>query len=329
MIEESPGECVNTQTASVRNIVIKKVPGECVNTQTASMRNIVTEKAQPEEILKPKTEGFKFKKRGKLRKDEVLELARRNQSIDSWLKNAKPDIETRECQNDMNEGLGKDEASSTDLESVVVVVSHCEDPPHHGGVLTPLHSLTTITEKGVEPSCVVGWHSTVDKQSTNIENTAHTPLPGPTTKFMVGTAHTPVPGARSVEHTDGVQCCTTIQWQERAADMRKVNSISGSPGVGENSPMIGGRGEAFDTDTAKMIRIWENLENDESEWKVEGGLRRGGRRVSRRISELLEKFEGEEALKSGGGGGGGGGGGTLKLVKIPALPVKCYQKIYE
>ena len=52
-----------------------------------------------------------------------------------------------------------------------------------------------------------------------------------------------------------------------------------------------------------MIRIWENLENDESEWRVEGGLRRGGRRVSRRISELLGKFEGEESLKSGGGRG--------------------------
>ena len=65
--------------------------------------------------------------------------------------------------------------------------------------------------------------------------------------------------------------------------MRKVNSISGSPGVGKNSPMIGGRGEAFDTDTAKMIRIWENLENDEAESKVEGGLRRGGRCVAESV----------------------------------------------
>ena len=226
-----------------RNIVIEESPGECVNTQTATVRNIANGKAQPEgpsleaeeEILKPKNEGFRFNNRGKLRKDEVLELARTNRSIDFWLKNAKPNIKTRECHKDVNESLGKNYASSTNVESVVVMVSRCEDPSHHDGVLTPLHSLTTITEKGVEPGCVVGWHSTVEEQSTYTENTAHTPLPGPTTSIVVGTVHTPVPGARSVEHIDGVQCCTTVQWQAQVADMRKVNSTSRSSGVGKTA----------------------------------------------------------------------------------------------
>ena len=34
------------------------------------------------------------------------------------------------------------------------------------------------------------------------------------------------------------------------------------------------------------------MEEDEDEWKVEGGVRRGGRKVSRRMSELIDRFGG-------------------------------------
>ena len=44
-----------------------------------------------------------------------------------------------------------------------------------------------------------------------------------------------------------------------------------------------------------MVTRWERLEQDDSEWKVEEGIRRGGRKLSRRMSELLGIFgEGEK-----------------------------------
>ena len=42
-----------------------------------------------------------------------------------------------------------------------------------------------------------------------------------------------------------------------------------------------------------MIKQWEQLEKDDSEWKVEEGVRRGGRKLSKRMSELLGIFGGE------------------------------------
>ena len=40
--------------------------------------------------------------------------------------------------------------------------------------------------------------------------------------------------------------------------------------------------------------MWEGIENDEEEWMPKEGRRRGGRRISRRISELLENFQSGE-----------------------------------
>ena len=42
-----------------------------------------------------------------------------------------------------------------------------------------------------------------------------------------------------------------------------------------------------------LVGTWEEMEEDESEWVQEGGKRRGGRRISRRISELIMNFEDE------------------------------------
>ena len=55
-------------------------------------------------------------------------------------------------------------------------------------------------------------------------------------------------------------------------------------------------------DIRDMIAKLERIESDEDEWKVEGGIRRGGRKLSRRMSELLGNFECSE-----------GGGGVTKL----------------
>ena len=87
-----------------------------------------------------------------------------------------------------------------------------------------------------------------------------------------------------------VQDCTTVQWLEEHTDLRKVNTVPGSPDIVVTAT---GLEEEFATDTKSLIDEWNSMEEDENEWKVERGLRRGGRRVSRRISELLSKFEGE------------------------------------
>ena len=46
-------------------------------------------------------------------------------------------------------------------------------------------------------------------------------------------------------------------------------------------------------DVSEMVKEWEELESDPQEWEVVGGMRRGGRRVSKRISELLDIFDPE------------------------------------
>ena len=71
-----------------------------------------------------------------------------------------------------------------------------------------------------------------------------------------------------------------------AADLRKVTPVSASPNLERTPSLVGGRVERFG-DIAKMINKWELIEEDDKEWKVEEGIRRGGRRISRRKSALL------------------------------------------
>ena len=60
----------------------------------------------------------------------------------------------------------------------------------------------------------------------------------------------------------------------------------------EKSPsMVYGQVERFG-DVRGMVGLWEALERDEEEWLSKEGRRRGGRKLSRRISELLQNFEG-------------------------------------
>ena len=58
--------------------------------------------------------------------------------------------------------------------------------------------------------------------------------------------------------------------------------------------MVDGKVERF-SDIGEMITQWERIEQDDDAWMVEEGLRRGGRKLSRRMSELLGIFgEGEK-----------------------------------
>ena len=52
-------------------------------------------------------------------------------------------------------------------------------------------------------------------------------------------------------------------------------------------------------DVGEMVKEWEEMEGDIQEWEVVGGVRRGGRRVSKRISELLEIFNPDGGARGG------------------------------
>ena len=59
----------------------------------------------------------------------------------------------------------------------------------------------------------------------------------------------------------------------------------------EKSPsLVGGIIERFHS-IETVIPKWEEIEKDEKEWEECGGIRRGGRKVSKRMSELLDRFE--------------------------------------
>ena len=53
--------------------------------------------------------------------------------------------------------------------------------------------------------------------------------------------------------------------------------------------MVHGMQERF-VDVHSLVREWEELENCKEECEVKGGMRRGGRRVSKKMSELLGRF---------------------------------------
>ena len=88
---------------------------------------------------------------------------------------------------------------------------------------------------------------------------------------------------------DCVQIRTGEQSTDTAEDLRKVTTVSASPNLERTPSVVGGRVEMFG-DIGKMVGQWEMLEEDDKEWKVEEGIRRGGRRLRRRISELLRVF---------------------------------------
>ena len=157
-------------------------------------------------------------------------------------------------------------------ESVKVKVSLFEELDIHGGAHTPLLGPATITEKGVGLDFVVGLQSTEDQ-----------------------TAHTPVLGAQATLHNvriNCVQCTHIVQCQQECSDPEKVNGIPACTATSGTFSMTG-QGEDFTTNIDDLKQVWDKMENDEEEWKVEEGWRRGGRKVSRRMSELIRRFDGE------------------------------------
>ena len=76
--------------------------------------------------------------------------------------------------------------------------------------------------------------------------------------------------------------------------------LTGDPVHGEGTPigrqyerspsMVYGKVERFG-DVREMVGLWESLEQEEEEWQHKEGRRRGGKRVSKRISELLLSFQ--------------------------------------
>ena len=72
----------------------------------------------------------------------------------------------------------------------------------------------------------------------------------------------------------------------------------GMSNIKERSPsMINGNKEWF-RDVSSMVGRWEEMEKDETEWLPGDGKRRGGKRISRKITELINEFQDRE------GGGG-------------------------
>ena len=81
--------------------------------------------------------------------------------------------------------------------------------------------------------------------------------------------------------------------------------LTGDPGIEVRTPigwktekspsMVYGRQERFG-EVKEMVGLWEGMENDDDEWLPKEGRRRGGRRISRRISELIENFQTEGGM---------------------------------
>ena len=67
--------------------------------------------------------------------------------------------------------------------------------------------------------------------------------------------------------------------------------------------MVYGEEENF-KDVRTMIDEWNNMEHNEMEWLPVEGVRRGGRKMSRRISDLMRSFQ---------EGGGGDDNGTDRV----------------
>ena len=93
---------------------------------------------------------------------------------------------------------------------------------------------------------------------------------------------------------DCVLLSTGAQPSEETADLRKVMLDSASTNLERTPVMVEGKLERF-RDIGSMITKWEKLKQDDKEWMVEEGVRRGGRKLSRRMSELIGIFGEENA----------------------------------
>ena len=225
-----------------------------------------------------------------------------------------PDILWRDEGMDTGTGLvtgmamedGDEEASDTEkVESMVGVTSlYLEESHHHGGLLPSVHVETTISENGMESGYILDGQCTVDlgtgartpargRDMTHNTETGqayrtdvgpgsdniwaeHTLIVGPETNLMQ-----PLAGNVQSEHT-----------VKNIADLRKVSEYPNSTNFDKSPSMVNGMKEGF-KDVRSMVGVWEDMDGDEGEWLQVGERRRGGRRISRRISELIMNFQEE------------------------------------
>ena len=112
--------------------------------------------------------------------------------------------------------------------------------------------------------------------------------------FTQKTAHTPQPGTSIIMDRD-----PSVQYLEHTADLLKVGGVTSNMGLEKSPGMVAGRMERF-CDIGKMICQWEEMEGEGLESGREEREMRKGRRVSRRISELMRSFQeggGSEIVK--------------------------------
>lgn len=188
------------------------------------------------------------------------------------------------------------DTSSEDEEDMVVEVSRDEEPPSHGGVLPPVQVPPTLPEKGWEEVLVLGEYATEgDVFKLNIEKVKSYPDSDSACISLVATVTTydeyDCTVATNV-HSLGTGSGTdvhSVQYTGCTVDSKEVNGGPALKYLERTPSIVHGVHERF-VDVQAMVKEWEDVESCKEEWEVKEGRRRGGRRVSKRMSELLGRF---------------------------------------
>ena len=98
--------------------------------------------------------------------------------------------------------------------------------------------------------------------------------------------------------TSGAGIFQGEQTVQNKPDMVKVGNSMESIFFDKSPSLVNGQVEQFGNVT-NMVRVWSALEMDDAEWKPGKERRIGGRKISRRISELLMNFQEEGGDHSG------------------------------
>ena len=89
----------------------------------------------------------------------------------------------------------------------------------------------------------------------------------------------------------------SVQYTGCTIDLQEVDGGPVLQCLERTPSMVHGVHERF-RDVRAMVKEWEWVENCKEEWEVKEGRRRGGRRISKRMSELLGRFGEENEQKS-------------------------------
>ena len=186
-------------------------------------------------------------------------------------------------------------------EDMVVEVSHGnEEPPSHGDMISPVHEPPTLPEKGWEEVIVLGGHVTVRNEvEMNMEKSGEYHENDSACISLVATVKPydkydcTVATNVQILGTGSDKDVHTVQYTECTVDLQEVDGGPVLQGLERTPSMVHGVHERF-RDVRAMVKEWELVENCKEEWEVKEGRRRGGRRISKRMSELLGIFGDEE-----------------------------------